>query len=182
MTKTVETKISVTLEMTMTLAEAWALRDYLADHDIKAKTIEKCHVVEEDKSAPKAETKPAPKKTGKKTAKKSSDNFDRDEYEALSKYFMVYGKHGCYRFARKTIYGIMGKGYVVDGKVVITKRTRNSILKTLTSEAEKCGEAWATGKVAEIKKAMAQALVQGGVASPPLLRKVEYYHGLNTKG
>lgn len=164
MTKTVETKVSVTLEMTMTLAEAWALRDYLADHDIKAKTIEKCHVVEEGESAPKAEPKkaekkPAPKKTGKKTAKpagkKSSDNFDRDEYEALSKYFMVYGKHGCYRFARKTIYGIMGKGYVVNGEVSIAKRTRNSILKTLTSEAEKCGEAWATDKVAEIKKAMA---------------------------
>lgn len=160
MAKTVETKVSVTLEMTMTLAEAWALRDYLADHDIKAKTIEKCHVVEEGKSAPKAEApkaekKPAPKKTGKKTAKKSSDNFDRDEYEALSKYFMVYGKHGCYRFARKTIYGIMGKGYVVNGEVSITKRTRNSILKTLTSEAEKCGEAWATDKMAEIKEAMA---------------------------
>lgn len=160
MTKTVETKVSVTLEMTMTLAEAWALRDYLADHDIKAKTIEKCHVVEEGESAPKAEPKkaekkPAPKKTGKKTAKKSSDNFDRDEYEALSKYFMVYGKHGCYRFARKTIYGIMGKGYVVNGEVSIAKRTRNSILKTLTSEAEKCGEAWATDKMAEIKEAMA---------------------------
>lgn len=158
MAKTVETKVSVTLEMTMTLTEAWALKDYLADHGIKAKTIEKCHVVEEAE-APKAEKKPAPKKTGKKTAKpagkKSSDNFDRDEYEALSKYFMVYGKHGCYRFARKTIYGIMGKGYVVNGEVSITKRTRNSILKTLTSEAEKCGEAWATGKVAEIKKAMA---------------------------
>ncbi len=160
MTKTVETKVSVTLEMTMTLAEAWALRDYLAEHDIKAKTIEKCHVVEEGKAAPKAETpktekKPAPKKTSKKTAKKSDDNFDRDEYEALSKYFMVYGKHGCYRFARKTIYGIMGKGYVVNGEVSIAKRTRNSILKTLTSEAEKCGEAWATDKMAEIKKAMA---------------------------
>lgn len=109
--------------------------------------------VSEVKAEKKATTN---KKSGTKpAAKKSNDNFDRDEYEALSKYFMVYGKHGCYRFARKTIYGIMGKGYVVNGEVSITKRTRNSILKTLTSEAEKCGEAWATDKMAEIKEAMA---------------------------
>lgn len=113
--------------------------------------------VSEVKAEKKATTskKSDTKKTTKPAAKKSSDNFDRDEYEALSKYFMVYGKHGCYRFARKTIYGIMGKGYVVNGEVSITKRTRNSILKTLTSEAEKCGEAWATDKMAEIKEAMA---------------------------
>ena len=175
-TTTIETMVSATLELTMTLSEAYALRTYLAEHNIQAKNIVTCHVIDkapvlpdfeakaeapvvekpqaevkkDDKKA-KSEDKKADKKPEPKKAE-SSDDFDRELYLALTARYGLTRKDGsCIKCFRDAIYDAMKYASIIKtgknaGKVKIAKKVEKTILAELVALATKNGEAWAMDK------------------------------------
>ena len=99
-----------------------------------------------------AEPKKAPKKSSKKaetkTETKTSDEFNRDLYVKCANALDVVGKHGVYRFARKTVYDAMSE--VEKSKSHrLTKNVLKSLKAQLLTVAQTEGIQWYIDKVAQ---------------------------------
>ena len=118
--------------------------------------------VEEPKKAEKAEKKSAPKKESKaktstkKDTKKGSEDFDYELYKSIAEQLGVYGKHGCYRFARPTVKGLMQHPEYLTKSGKLQAKVKKSTLATLLTVAQTDGIQWyidsvASGKVAKVQ-------------------------------
>ena len=117
---------------------------------------------EEPKKAEKAEKKSAPKKESKaktstkKDTKKGSEDFDYELYKSIAEQLGVYGKHGCYRFARPTVKGLMQHPEYLTKAGKLQAKVKKSTLATLLTVAQTDGIQWyidsvASGKVAKVQ-------------------------------
>lgn len=95
-----------------------------------------------------AEPKKAPKKSSKKAEPKTSDEFNRDLYVKCANALDVVGKHGVYKFARKTVYDAMSE--VEKSKSHrLTKNVLKSLKAQLLTVAQTEGIQWYIDKVAQ---------------------------------
>ena len=93
-----------------------------------------------------AEPKKAPKKSSEKT--EVSDDFNRDLYLKCANALEVVGKHGVYKFARKTVYDAMSE--VEKSKSHrLTKNVLKSLKAQLLTVAQTEGIQWYIDKVAQ---------------------------------
>ena len=106
-----------------------------------------------EKAEAKAETstKKAPKAKAEtpKAEKKGADDFDYELYRAISEQLGVYGKHGCYRFARPTVKGLMQHPEYLTKAGKLQAKVKKSALATLLTEAQKLGLQWYIDSVAQ---------------------------------
>lgn len=116
-----------------------------------------------DETAPKlAEAEPKAEKkatTSKKSTKakaetgtkKGSEDFDYELYKSIAEQLDVYGKHGCYRFARPTVKGLMQHPEYLTKAGKLQAKVKRSALATLLTEAQKLGLQWYINGAAESK-------------------------------
>lgn len=110
----------------------------------------------EKKSAPKKESKSKAKASTKKDTKKGSEDFDYELYKSIAEQLGVYGKHGCYRFARPTVKGLMQHPEYLTKAGKLQAKVKRSTLATLLTVAQTDGIQWyidsvASGKVAKVQ-------------------------------
>lgn len=114
--------------------------------------------VEAPKKAEKAEkeSKSKAKTSTKKDTKKGSEDFDYELYKSIAEQLGVYGKHGCYKFARPTVKGLMQHPEYLTKAGKLQAKVKKSTLATLLTVAQTDGIQWyidsvASGKVAKVQ-------------------------------
>ena len=151
-------------DLTPTVEEAQIMAQKMADESNCSCMVtardEKGELVEVSAKPKKAEKKSAPKKESKSKAKtstkKGSEDFDYELYKAIAEQLGVYGKHGCYRFARPTVKSLMQHPEYLTKSGKLQAKVKKSTLATLLTVAQTDGIQWyidsvASGKVAKVQ-------------------------------
>ena len=122
----------------------------------EAKKAEEKPVEEPKKAEKKTTGKKSSDKKGKDVAKKGSEDFDYELYKSIAEQLGVYGKHGCYRFARPTVKSLMQHPEYLTKAGKLQAKVKKSALATLLTVAQTDGLQWyidsvASGKVAKVQ-------------------------------